>query len=86
MNVNELQEIATVIAKKLADMQITPNQRGWQMIINEVRRLSTPCVILKSEGVERRYQAGSAELDTAMSILIRNGEKFTVEPASLIGK
>lgn len=86
MNVNELQEIATVIAKKLADMQITPNQRGWQMIIDEVKRLRTPCVILKSEGIERRYQVGSAELDTAMSILIRNGEKFTVEPASLIGE
>lgn len=86
MNVNELEEIAAVIAKKLADMQITPNQRGWQMIIDEVRRLSTPCVILKSEWVERRYQVGSAELDTAMSIMIRNGEKFTVEPASLIGK
>lgn len=85
MNVNELQEIATVIAKKLADMQITPNHRGWQMIIDEVRRLSTPCVILKSEVIERRYRVGSAELDTAMSILIRNGEKFTVEPASLIG-
>lgn len=85
MNVNELQEIATVIAKKLADMQITPNQRGWQMIIDEVRRLSTPCVILKSEGIERRYQVGSAELDAAMSTLIRSGEKFTVEPASMIG-
>lgn len=86
MNVNELQEIATVIAKKLTDMQITPNQRGWQMIIDEVKRMRMPCVILKSEGIERRYQVGSAELDTAMSILIRNGEKFTVEPASLIGK
>lgn len=86
MNANELQEIATVIAKKLADMQITPNQRGWQMIIDEVRRLRMPCVVLKSEGLERCYQVGSTELDTAMSILIRNGEKFTVEPASLIGK
>lgn len=86
MNANELQEIATVIAKKLADMQITPNQRGWQMIIDEVRRLRMPCVALKSEGLERCYQVGSTELDTAMSILIRNGEKFTVEPASLIGK
>lgn len=86
MNVNELQEIATVIAKKLEDMQITPNQRGWQMIIDEVKRMRMPCVILKSDGIERRYQVGSAELDTAMSILIRNGEKFTVEPASMIGK
>lgn len=86
MNANELQEIATVIAKKLADMQITPNQRGWQMIIDEVRRLRMPCVVLKSEGIEHCYQVGSAELDAAMSILIRNGEKFTVEPASLIGK
>lgn len=85
MNANELQEIATVIAKKLADMQITPNQRGWQMIIDEVRRLRMPCVVIKSEGLENRYQVGSAELDNAMSILIRNGEKFTVEPASLIG-
>lgn len=85
MNVNELQEISAHIAKKMVEMKITPNQRGWQMIIDEVRRLRMPCVILKSEGLERRYQVGSAELDTAMSILIRNGEKFTVEPASLIG-
>ena len=84
MNTNELQEIATVIAKKLADMQITPNQRGWQMIIDEVRR-RMPCVIIKSEGLEHRYQVGSAELDAAISTLIRNGQKFTVEPASLIG-
>ena len=85
MNANELQEIATVIAKKLADMQITPNQRGWQMIIDEVRRLRMPFVVLKSEGLERRYQVGSSELDAAISTLIRNGQKFTVEPASLIG-
>lgn len=85
MNVNELQEISAHIAKKMVEMKITPNQRGWQMIIDEVRRLRIPCVILKSEGLERRYQVGSAELDAAMSILIRNGEKFTVEPASLIG-
>lgn len=85
MNVNELQEISAHIAKKMVEMKITPNQRGWQMIIDEVRRLRVPCVILKSEGLERRYQVGSTELDTAMSILIRNGEKFTVEPASLIG-
>ena len=86
MNANELQEISAHIAKKMVEMKITPNQRGWQMIIEEVKRLRMPCVILKSEGLERYYQAGSAELDTAMSILIRNGEKFTVEPASLIGK
>lgn len=86
MNANELQEISAHIAKKLVDMKITPTQRGWQMIIDEVKRLRMPCVILKSEGLERYYQVGSAELDTAMSILIRNGEKFTVEPASLIGK
>lgn len=85
MNANELQEISAHIAKKMVEMKITPNQRGWQMIIDEVRRLRVPCVILKSEGLERRYQVGSTELDTAMSILIRNGEKFTVEPASLIG-
>ena len=85
MNVNELQEISAHIAKKMVEMKIAPNQRGWQMIIDEVRRLRVPCVILKSEGLERRYQVGSTELDTAMSILIRNGEKFTVEPASLIG-
>lgn len=85
MNVNELQEISAHIAKKMVEMEITPNQRGWQMIIDEVRRLRIPCVILKSEGLERRYQVGSAELDAAMSILIRNGEKFTVEPTSLIG-
>lgn len=86
MNVNELQEISAHIAKKMVEMKITPNQRGWQMIIDEVRRLRVPCVILKSEGLERRYQVGSTELDTAMSILIRNGEKFTVEPTPLIGK
>lgn len=86
MNANELQEISAHIAKKMVEMKITPNQRGWQMIIDEVRRLRMPCVILKSEGLERCYQVGSTELDTAMSILIRNGEKFTVEPASLIGK
>lgn len=86
MNVNELQEISSFIAKKLADMQITPNQRGWQMIIDEVRRMRMPCVVLKSDGLERCYQVGSAELDTAMSILIRNGERFTVEPTSLIGE
>lgn len=85
MNVNEMQEIATVIARKLEEMKITPNQRGWQLIIDEVKRLRSPCVILKSEGLERRYQVGSTDLDTAMSILIRNGEKFTVEPTSLIG-
>lgn len=86
MNANELQEIATMIARKLEEMKITPNQRCWQMIIDEVRRLRLPCVILKSEGIEQRYQVGSVELDQAMSILIRNGEKFTVEPAPLIGK
>lgn len=80
MNINEMREIATVIANKLVDMQITPNKRGWELIIDEVKRLRTPCVILKSEGLERRYQVGSPELDSAMSILIRNGEKFTVEP------
>lgn len=85
MNVNELQEISAHIAKKMVEMKIKPNQRDWQMIIDEVRRLRMPCVILKSEWLERRYQVGSTELDTAMSILIRNGEKFTVEPASLIG-
>ena len=85
MNANELQEISAHIAKKLVEMKITPNQRGWQMIIDEVRRLRMPCVILKSEGLERCYQVGSTELDTAMSILIRNGEKFTVEPTSMIG-
>lgn len=85
MNANELQEISAHIAKKMVEMKITPNKRGWQMIIDEVSRLRMTCVILKSEGIERCYHVGSAELDTAMSILIRNGEKFTVEPASLIG-
>ena len=86
MNMNEMQEIATVIAKKLVEMSVTPNKRGWELIIEEVKRLRSPCVVLKSGDMERRYVVGSVELDNAMSTLIRSGEKFTVEPATLIGK
>lgn len=82
MNHNEMREIAKTIAAKLESMQISPNSRGWDLIIAEVVNLRKPRVALVSGDMEREYVVGSPELDTAMSILVRNREEFTVKPVT----
>ena len=80
MNHNEITEIAKTIAAKLDDMQISPNSRGWQLIIDEVQRQRAPRVRVISKGYNSEYVRGSEEMKRAVNILIGNGEPVTIEP------
>lgn len=82
MNHNEINEIATVIAAKLKELEVRPNQRGWQLIVDEVKRLMTPRVrlVFADGSSPQEFAVGSESLDRAMAIYVQTRVKFTCEP------
>lgn len=80
MNHKEITEIAKVLAAKLEELQVNPNSRGWDLIIEEVKRQREPRVRITCGKHIYEYVRNSDEMKRTMHILIGNNEAFTVEP------
>lgn len=78
MTYTEIREVAQALVAALGENR--PNSKTWDLIIKEAENLLQPRVTLESGGMKREYIVGSPALETAINVLVKSGEKFTVEP------
>ncbi|QCW18528.1 hypothetical protein bas09_0065 [Changchunvirus paulsarasin] len=78
MNHADIRKVAEQIVEILGEHR--PNSKCWDLIIKDVHHLQQPRVRLVSGDLNIEYIVGSPALETAMNALMREGEKFTVEP------
>uniref|UniRef100_A0AAU8BVA9 Uncharacterized protein n=1 Tax=Salmonella phage PMBT35 TaxID=3137287 RepID=A0AAU8BVA9_9VIRU len=86
MNHNEITSIAKTIAAKLEELQVSPNSRGWDLIIDEVQRQRAPRVRVIANNFDRDYVRNSEEYKQAVRILIDSGEEVTIKPVNPLYK
>lgn len=78
MNHAQIREVAELIAQIMGKHR--PTAQEWDLIVKDVNHLFQPRVLLCSGNWSREYVIGSPALETAMNALMREGEKFTIEP------